>query len=361
MAVRFSLQSQQLTGTPVALIDGVAQGINAANTDDETGAGQFAISAAGTLVYASGGPFSPIQDSFAWVDRAGAAQPIAAAPTASYLGPRLSPDGQRIAVAVRRTTQRGTDVWVYDVTRGAPTRLTFGGGALPVWSPDGKRIAFTGSGPDGNGIYVINSDGSGKPQRLADDGLPSSWNGAANAIAFVRGTSGGGHGLWVLPLDGDHKPRLFLESRFELYYPTFSPDGHWIAYTSNESGAFELYVQPYPGPGEKIRVSTAGAFEPIWPANGRELLYRTFDGAVLKAYSAPIPSLAPFRVDAPRVLFEAKQGVYDTTLPELSWGIASDGQRFLMTRFAGSADKPITSMEVVLNWMEELKRLVPPT
>jgi serine/threonine-protein kinase len=306
-----------------------------------------------------------LESSFVWVDRTGAAQPIAAAPAASYRSPRLSPDGQRIAVSVRRATPRSADIWVYDATRGAPTRLTFNGGHFPVWSPDGKRIAFFGNGPDGSGpdasgIFVTNADGSGKPERLGGTwGWLSSWSGAANAITFAR-TAPGGHELWVLPLDGDRKPRLFLESRFELYFPTFSPDGHWIAYTSTESGAPELYVQPYPGPGEKIRVSTAGAFDPIWPANGRELLYRSFSrvGGLI-FFSAPIPSLAPFRVDAPRVLFEAKTGVYDTTSPERSWDIAPEGQRFLISRTAGSVDKPVTSIDVVLNWTEELKRLVP--
>jgi hypothetical protein len=160
-------------------------------------------------------------------------------------------------------------------------------------------------------------------------------------------------------MDGDRKPRLFIESRFSLVYPQLSPDGHWMAYVSNESGAGELYVQPYPGPGEKTRISTSGGSEPIWTANGRELLYRNFTRESQQFFSAAVRSVSPFRVDAPRLLFEAKPGEYDSTAPERSWDVSADGQRFLLARSVASTDKPVTDMHVVLNWAEELKRLVP--
>jgi len=163
-------------------------------------------------------------------------------------------------------------------------------------------------------------------------------------------------------MEGDRKPRLFLESRFNLTYPEFSPDGHWMAYVSNESGANEVYVQPYPGPGEKIRISTDGGTQPIWNANGRELLYTgpTRSGQGFKGFfSAAIRFPSPFRADMPRLLFEAKANEYGGTTPVRGWDVSADGQRFLHARRVESTDKPVTVMHVVQNWTEELKRLVP--
>jgi hypothetical protein len=134
-----------------------------------------------------------------------------------------------------------------------------------------------------------------------------------------------------------------------------------VGYTSKESGAYELYVQPYPGPGERVRVSTAGAFDFLWAPGGRELLYRAYTSTGLATFSVPIRSVAPFQVDPPRLLFETKYGGlgYDTTSPDRAWDISADGQRFLMLRVQESGDKGVTSMAVVLNWIDELKRLVP--
>jgi Tol biopolymer transport system component len=153
---------------------------------------------------------------------------------------------------------------------------------------------------------------------------------------------------------------LFLESRFNLTHPEFSPDGHWMAYVSIESGAAEVYVQPYPGPGEKTRISTAGGTEPIWTANGRELLYRASTRDSQQFFSAAIRSLSPFQADTPRLLFEAKAGEYGSTTPVRGWDVSADGQRFLMLRPVPSTDKPVTLVHVVLNWAAELTRLVPP-
>jgi Tol biopolymer transport system component len=192
--------------------------INASNGGDESGAGQFTVSTSGTLVYVVGGPFPVRQISLTWIDRTGAgAEPLAGASAASYLGPRLSPDGQKLAVSVRRVTPRGADLWVYDVLRGAPTRLTFSGNnSQPVWSPDGKRLAYGSSTIEANGLYAIDADGGGKPERLNDVGSPSSWAPGINAVAFLRRTESGSNGIWVLPMAGGGKPQLFLESRVSI-------------------------------------------------------------------------------------------------------------------------------------------------
>jgi serine/threonine-protein kinase len=356
MALPFNARSRAVTGTPVAMIDNVMHSVTTGNSDDETGAGQFALSTSGTLVYLEGGVAMLPPGTMTWVDRTGTAQPISAAGPGSYLGPRLSPDGQKIAVASRRERSRVTDVWVYDVERGTPTRVTFDGGSYPIWSPDSKRLAI-------GGLKLINADGSGNVERIAAGEkmqFPTSWARDANMLVYLQETPDGADGIWVVPGRPDGKPHLFLKSPFQLWHPDLSPDGRWIAYVSNESGTYEVYVQPYPGPGEKIRISTATGTDPIWNANGRELLYRSFtrDGQQL-FFSAAVRSLAPFRTDPPKLMFQAKTGEYDTTAPERSWDVSADGKRFLLVKTAPITDKPVTSMHVVLNWAEELRQRVP--
>jgi serine/threonine-protein kinase len=355
MAVPFDSRSLQVTGAPMALIEGVMQAVNAPNLADETGAGQYAVSASGTLVYAAGGIGPVFERALVWVDRTGTVQPVAAVPAGAFLQPRLSPDGRSIAVTVRRGATRASDIWIYDVQRGAPTRVTFDGSNAAIWSPDSKRVVF-GAGR----LFVTNADGSGTPEQLTTGNLnqiPVSWA-AGSGIAFLQPTPQGLNGIWVLPTDGDKTPRLFLESRFNLAHAAFSPDGRWIAYVSTESGGQEVYVQPYPGPGEKIRISTARGSEPIWASNGREILYRSFGPEEQQFLSASINSLSPFRTDTPRVMFKAAPGEYDGTVPARAWDISADGQRFLMLRNRESTDKAVTTLHVVLNWTEELTRLV---
>ena len=354
MAVPFDVRSLQVTGAPVVLIEGVMQAVNAPNTIDETGAGQFAVSSSGTLIYATGGTSRSLEGSWVWVDRTGAAQPVEAIPAGPYLFPRLSPDGQKVAV------RAGTpDVWVYDVLRGAPTRLTFEGGSHPIWSPDGKRLAFTVMTDGVSNLHVIDAGGGGKPERLTQSPfaqIPTSWTATPNVLVFLQRPQLDSYGIWVLPMDGEKRTAtIFLESRFPLSHAELSPDGRWMAYVSRESGTAEVYLQSYPASGQKTRVSTSGGTEPIWTLNGREILYRNAG----QFFSATIRSASPFQIDPPRLLFATK-GEYDSTSPLRGWNVSPDGRRFLLTRFAESKDKPVTAVHVVLNWAEELKRLVPP-
>jgi eukaryotic-like serine/threonine-protein kinase len=363
MAVPFDLGSLQVTGDAVSLVENVMQSVNAANSADETGAGQFDVSASGLLVYASGGITPNLESEWLLVDAKGGVRGKTAAPPGPYLFPRLSPDGRRIAANLRRANTRAADVWIYDVSRGAPIRLTFDGtGSAPVWSPDGKSIAYARADGGVGNLYVTSADGSGQPQRLASSEFaqtPSSWAAATNTIAFLQRPRRETSGIWVVAMnDRDRTPRLFLESTFTLSHPEFSPDGRWLAYVSTESGGPEVYVQPYPGPGEKVRVSTHFGSEPLWAPNGRALLYRSSTQESQQVLSVALRSLSPFSAEAPQLLFEAAAGSYDSTSPIRSWDLMPDGQSFLLARFAAS-ESAVTALHVATNWTDELRRLVP--
>jgi Tol biopolymer transport system component len=350
MAVPFDARSRQTTGTPRALIEGVMQGINAPNGFDETGAGQFAVSQSGTLLYATGGINPVVQRRLVWLDRKGVEHPTMV-PAGPLLSPRLSPDNQKIVALQRRGATRASDIWVYDVARGAATRLTFEGDqGAPVWSADGQRIIFNAAR-----LHAIAADGSGKPEQIADGAaLQTPSSAGANGIAFLQRPTPETFGIWVLP-PGGRTARLVHESRYVLRYPEFSPDGNWIAYVSTESGSAEIYVQRYGGGGEKVRISTNGGAEPIWTRDGREILYRTVVDAKAQFMSVAIRFGPPFAADPPRLLLETDD-LYDGTTPVRGWDVSADGQRFLMVKALPGADQAVKSMNVVLNWTGELTR-----
>jgi eukaryotic-like serine/threonine-protein kinase len=354
--VAFDAGSGRLSGAPVALIENVMQGVNAGNGGDETLIGQFAVSQSGHLLYATGGIMPSRTGALMWVDRSGAAEPVKSVPEGRYLFPKISPDGERVAMEVRAPGSRSGDVWVYDLARGSGTRLTFEGGGSPVWSPDGTHLAITA-----NGLKLLRADGTGKPEALAPAPVaqtPSSWSRATNVLAFLQRPSANTSGIWSLPMSegSARKSALFLETPYGARYVELSPDGKWLAYVSNESGGPGVYVQAFPSGGEKTQVSIDGGYEPLWHPNSREIFFRGDD---LKFKAVAIRSVAPLRVDAPRVMFEAKPGDYDATTPIRSWDISPDGRRFLLVRPVPLTDPPVSRINVVLNWIEELQRRVP--
>ncbi len=357
MAAPFDPRSGQLTGSPVAMIENVMQAVNAGNSGNQTFAGQYAVSNSGTLAYVLGGMFPSRPGALTWVDRNGRATPLASAEPGSYLFPRLSPDGERLVVSVRAGVNRISDVWVYDVARGSPTRVTFDGGGPAIWSGDGQRIIYSS-----RNLFIVNADGSGKPERLiAGDAAqnPTSLARRANTIAFTQRPNPATYGIWILPLQGSRTPELLLESRFPMTHSDLSPDGRWVVYQSPESGTEEIYVQAYPGGGGKTRISTATGYEPMWSPNGREIFFRSYgENGTQLFLAAAVRSLAPFRVDPPRTMFQGTPVEYDATTPNRSWDVSPDGERFLLVRNTPTSDKAVAAVNVVLNWAEELKRRV---
>jgi serine/threonine-protein kinase len=351
MAVRFDAERLELTGTPVPVVEGVLQ-------SPAIGIAQYTVSATGSLVYLPALP-QATQRRLVWVSRNGVEQSIAA-PEHVYWNPRVSPDGRRLALQIMDPEPQ---IWLYDFARETLTPLTFGGGrngnGSPVWTPDGKRITF-GSNREGQAqqeIYWQSIDGGSGFERLASgeySRIPSSWSPDGQLLAFTEPNPNTGGDVGVLRL-GDRVAQPFIRTPAREYAPQFSPDGRWLAYVSNESGRPEVCVRPYPGPGEKWQVSTSGGAEPVWNPNGRELFYRSGD----KMMSVEIATRPSFVAGKPRMLFE---GPYVATSPVFTsplYDVAPDGQRFLMLKATEQTQAAPTQINVVLNWTEELKRLVP--
>jgi eukaryotic-like serine/threonine-protein kinase len=361
MAVPFDPHRLTVRGAAVPMVEGVLQ-------SPTTGAAQYSVSATGSLVYISGGVRSA-QSRLVWVGRNGAEQPLAA-PAHAYLNPRLSPDGRRVAVGI---TEQESQLWLYDLSRETLTRWTFEGNVngYPVWTPDGKRIAFISNKEGPTNIFWQLADGSGGLERLTTSDYTqtaNSWSPDGQLLAFQEFNPTTQRDIWVLRM-GDpsassgqapsagsgqvRKAQPFLRTRFDEASPRFSPDGRWLAYVSDESGSREIYVQPYPGPGGKWQISTEGGTEPVWNPNGRELFYRSGG----KMMAVDIRTQLNFAAGKARMLFE---GQYAPTPGTLSnYDVSLDGQRFLMLKPIGSEEAAPTQINVVLNWFEELKQKVP--
>jgi eukaryotic-like serine/threonine-protein kinase len=343
--VPFDAQRLEVTGTAIPVVEGVLQ-------SPVAGAAQYSISATGSLVYVSGG-VQATQLRLVWVSRNGAEQPLAA-PMRAYQFPQLSPDGRRVAVVI---AEQETQDWLYDLSRETLTRFTFEGNANldPVWTPDGKRIAFQSSKEGPFNIFWQLADGSGGLERLTTSEytqVPMSWSPDGQLLAFIELNPTTQRDIWVLRM-GDRKAQPFLRTPFNESAPRFSPDGRWLAYVSNESGRYEIYVQPYPGPGGKWQISTEGGTEPVWNPNGRELSYRSGD----KMMAVDIATQPSFTVGKPRILFKGQYAPTTSTPP--NYDVSPDGQRFLMLKATEQSQAAPTQINVVLNWFEELKQKVP--
>ena len=345
MAMGFDPQRLTVTGAAVPVVEGVLQ-------STLNGAAQYSISVTGSLAYVAGG-IQSAQRRLVWVNRNGAEQPVATPPRA-YRGFRLSPDGRQVALAIEG---QEVQTWLYDLSRETLTRLTFEGdlNLNPIWTPDGKRIAFNSNKEGVANVYWQLADGSGRAERLTtseDTQFPMSWSPDGQQLAFVEVSSTTGYDIWVLRLS-DRKAQPFLRTPFNESAPRFSPDGRWLAYISDESGRYEIYVQPYPGPGGKWQISTEGGTEPVWNPNGRELFYRSGN----KMMAAEITMQPGFSADKPRVLFEGPYVPTPFSFP--NYDVSRDGQRFLMLKSSEAGEAAPTQINVVLNWFEELKRRVP--
>jgi len=311
----------------------------------------YAFSGDGTLVYI---PATSVASTLVWVDRQGKPQPLTDIQRA-FRWPHLSPDGRRVAVTIG--TANRANIWIYEIARGTLAPLTFKGvNVVPVWTLDGKRLAFTSDRAGSLNLFWMQADGTGEVEQLStslERQTPYSWS--PDGVLVYHQTAGGRDGdIWILPLKGEGKPRPFLATQFFEMSPMFSPDGRWIAFISNRSGRFEVYVKPYPGPGGMVQISTDGGGVPLWALNGRELFYRKQNPDRIMAVS--IQTEPTFKAGTPRLLFEGAYGFgFDGTYSGRGYDVDSEG-RFLMIK---EEEQTAGQINVVLNWFEELKRLVP--
>jgi serine/threonine-protein kinase len=345
-AVAFDLDSLEARGTPVPVLEGAST--------KTTGAASFSISRDGTLVYLAGRA-STERRTIVWVDRQGREEPIKVPPRAyTYL--RLSPDGTRIALDIR---DQENDIWIWDLARETLARLTFDPGfnRSPVWTPDGKRVAFSAQRGGSENIYWQAADGSGAPEPLTQMPntpiFPHAFSPDGTLLVFTEIAPP--RNISLLKIDGERKPELLLQSSFSESNPEISPDGRWLAYESNESGRVEVYVRPFPDVNAgRWQISTGGGASPLWSPNGRELFYYGQPGTLMAVRVEPSTS---FKAGAPQVVL---QGPYVAPIGASHYSVSPDGRRFLMIKDAATdANAPPPQINVILNWFEELRRLVP--
>jgi Tol biopolymer transport system component len=270
----------------------------------------------------------PARRTLVWVSRDGTEEVIAA-PLRPYRSPRTSPDGARIAVSVE---DGGGHIWIYDLSRGSLTRFTTEGSnnLYPTWTPDGEHIAFESDNPASPGNLYWQSSRDGKAERLIASEYaeaPSGWSPDGRLLAFWEANPKTSRDIWIFSLD-DHQRHLFLQTSSSEAAARFSPDSKSLAYTSNETGRPEIYVRPYPGPGEKRQVSNNGGTEPIWSSDGKHIFYREGD---TKMMSAEI-SNGQGADGTPTVLFGGSY-VLNPAGTAPNYDVAPDG-RFLMIKAA---------------------------
>ena len=344
-AAPFDAGKLELTGGAVPMAADVM------TAGESTGAAHFSVSETGALVYVPGGGLE--SRTLVWVDRDGREEALAAEPRA-YAYPRISPDGERVALDVR---DQENDIWVWNFGRETMTRLTFAPGQdmNPVWTRDGRRVAFTSERDGPRNLYWKAADGTGTVERLNESEipeLPTAFTPDGTQLVFFEVAAEGGLNLGVLSLEGSPEPLLATE--FDERNAEISPDGRWLAYESDSSGQYEVYVRPFPSVDDGLwLISKGGGRQPLWAPDGRELFYLTPGTSLMTVDVQTEPSVAygkPEEVFAGRFSGGPFLRTYD---------ISPDGERFLMIKESGNDETSSTEFILVQNWFEELKRLVP--
>jgi serine/threonine protein kinase len=349
-AVAFDANRLEVVGQPFAVLDGVMMSRN-------TGVANFDLSASGDLLYVPGKADGGAR-TLHWVDRSGKSQKLPL-PSRSYLHPRISPDGRRLAIEVEGSSH---DVFVYDFTSGVLTNFTADGiSHWPIWSPDGKRIGYR-SGPMGRfQLFQRPSDRSGHAERLdtpATSASTASYDPAGRAIAYTDISYGRPVKVMITSLDGSTQPQPLDDTRYSQGSPKFSPDGRWLAYCTNESGRPQVYVKGFPT-GAKIQISNDGGNDPVWRRDGRELFYRHGD----RMMAAPISSGDMFNAGRPEELWRGpySHGMSSSCgapgLTSSNYDVTPDGQRFLMIQDDDVATTSSDKVVLVLGFAQELARL----
>ena len=363
-AVAFDAPSLEVRGEPVLMLGDVAQGLANVTSLDTRGAGQFGVSPAGDLAYLDD-PGKPWPDSSALVkvDRTGRVTPLPTPPKFFGNAVRIEPRTQsRIANVVHELNERA--IWVFDLADGGRfvAKLGVGSevGANRVWTPDGKRLTFNWLNP--RGVWEIvwqPADGSGAPETLAEDGSPGAWTPGGELLGL------NGEDIWVLAASGRkaaQRPIVQTPGVIERW-PAVSRDGRWLAYGSNELKRFNVYIQPYPGPGRRQTISVDGGECPAWNPAGDELFFLSLPDRAgeRRLMAVAVPSGADARPGTPRPLFSFKDSeLHFYSDPGTGYDVAPDGRSFYTTQVVAKQRPPlVTSVHIVRNWLEELRAKVP--
>ena len=347
LAMAFDLEALAARGAPLPVAEHVSR-------DTQQG-GRYTLAAeGGTLVYLRQ---AAEERPLLWADRQGKAERIPT-PAHTFLDPRVSPDGSRIAV---QAADGGNDIWICDVARGTLTRVTFDPGEdeTPVWSPDGTRLAWVTQRSDKpRQVMRRRADGSGEEEVVWSTDRHAhlhDWSPDGAALLATQEAESSARDIWLVPVAGG-EGRPLLKGPFEECNPRFSPDGRWLAYSSDESGRFEVYVLRVPELDRRAQVSVGGGDRPVWSAGGREIVYRAADGRVTSVRFAPRAS-GPPNVGPPRALFPDTYGAATGRTSHVDYDVHPDGTRFVMvgTQAAGTS----ADLGVIVGWFEELRQLPP--
>jgi serine/threonine-protein kinase len=345
LVARFDARRAALTGTPVPMLQGVSP-------DPTNGPVQFAVTETGTILYQ---PMPKSGDLLVWVDRTGEETRVDTSMTGLFQNLALSPDGNQIAVS--RAESGESEIWVKQLRTGAFSRLSFDvtSADRPVWTPDGREVAFLATRNDRRTAWMRRADGSDstRPASPGDTRLDEIAFDRAGRYTLLRseGSGVGSRRLLVVENGVDTIPRTLLQSRFDHYGMVLSPNGRWLAYVSEESGAPEVYVRPFPNVDlARFAISVGGGLEPMWRRDGAELFFRTARGEM---FAVGIGGGNGFAHGTPTLLF-SKPGLMQSPYHR-GYDVHPDGRRFLMVSSLGGTS--VTDLSVIFNWRVELEKL----
>ena len=350
------IHSMRRRGTVASEPIPVAQAVG---TDDGSFHSAFSVSEQGVLAHRAG---AGSRRQLVWLDRMGQMSgEIGSLDENALANPELAPDGQR--VALNRTVQGNNDVWLIEVGRGVPNRFTFDAAldSAPIWSPDGSQLVFRSTRKGSYDLFQKPASGTVDEQPLLitpENKSPLDWSQDGRFLLYSTQNPKTASDIWALPMMGERKPFAVLQSTFDEIQGQFSPDGRWLAYASNESGRYEIYVRTFPEAGGKWLVSAAGGMQPRWRRDGRELFYVAPDTRLMAVTLRLAPDAHLLEAGAPVALFPtrlATGGNIATAgfLARAQYAVAPDG-RFLLNMAADDAvASPIT---IVQNWTAGLKR-----
>jgi serine/threonine protein kinase len=352
IAAPFDLRAMEVTGPEVPVVEGVAS--------FGWGGAHFSVSRNGSLVYIPGSAAIETNKRLVRVDRTGKVEALPF-PLGDYQSPRIAPDGERLLIVEYEPEPY---LWVCELARGAKRRFTDDRGQTywGIWSPDGKQIVFNSSLGGGGfmDLYSKPADGSTQEKHLTEGTnqlhlLPKSWTDDGKKLVITQAVDPNtGFDIAMLPYETAGKPQPLINTPYNEFHPTISPSGRWLAYSSDESGRAEIYIKPYPGPGGAIPVTTEGGGEPAWDPSEKELYYRNDNG--YKLFTVSLITEPVVQVGSPVLLFEGSfmgsSGFWGR-----NYDISPQGDFFILIEEGEM--QPATQINVVFNWSEELKRLVP--